>query len=189
MDELFASDIKFAYPPEISYIYEHSDETVLAKLQRNHANCQSYDVCLNWAFYQKNVSIVLNEEWLDVNYVAGFFSGENSEPLLCRLESGVLFSHGLSMVMLYGDPLLRLVTEIIDRVVEAGIYNYWISLRMYKIKLHTRKIGIVRSLDEYYSFKLYHMQPAFYLLLLGWCLSAICFLVELLYHRVISKIM
>jgi hypothetical protein len=186
-DELFTSGIKLAFPPGIIDVYENGNETGVLKLQRNHANCPSYDVCLNWALYQKNVSIILNEEWLDVNYVAGFFCGENSEPLLCRLEDGVLFTRGLSMVMLHGDPLLRRVTEIIDRVVEAGIYNYWISLRMNKIKLNTKMIGIVRPLEEYYSFNLYHMQPAFYFLSMGWCLSAICFVLELLHNRVISK--
>jgi hypothetical protein len=120
---------------------------------------------LNWALYQKNVSIILNEEWFDFHYVSGVFCGENSEPLLCRLEDGVLFTHGLSMVMLYGDPLLRQVTEIIDRVVEAGIYNYWFSLRMNELKINNSVIGIVRPLEDYYSFNLYHMQPAFYLFL------------------------
>ena len=36
------------------------------------------------------------------------------------------YNEGLSMVMLNGDPLLRRVSEIIDRVVEAGFYNFWI---------------------------------------------------------------
>jgi hypothetical protein len=89
--------------------------------------------------------------------------------------------------MFQGDPLIKRVTEIIDRVVEAGIYNYWISKRMNKIKLEARKIAIVHPLDGYYSFNLYHMQPAFYLLLMGWCLSAICFIVELFYNRVLSN--
>jgi hypothetical protein len=187
MDEVFASGIKFSYPPEHSDFFEKANQMELLKLQTHLANCPSADACLNWALYHKNVSISLSEEWLDVNYVAGFFCGENSEPLLCRLEDGVIFTTGLSMVMLYGDPLLRRVTEIIDRVVEAGIYNYWFSLRMNKLKINTRVIGIVRPLEDYYSFKLYHMQPAFYLFLMGSCLSAICFVLELMHNRVISK--
>jgi hypothetical protein len=91
------------------------------------------------------------------------------------------------MVMLHGDPLMRRVSEIIDRVVEAGLYNYWISFSTNILKLLSRKIAIVNPLDGYYSFNLNHMQPAFYLLLMGWCLCAICFMVELLYNRVLSK--
>jgi len=82
---------------------------------------------------------------------------------------------------------MKRVTEIIDRVVEAGIYNYWISLSMNLRKLHSRKLAIFHPLDEYYSFNLYHMQPAFYFLLMGWCLSVLCFMFEKLYNRVFSK--
>jgi len=135
------------------------------------------------------VSILLREEWFDVTYAAGDYIDEDSKPLLCKLEDGLVYTSGLSMVMLYGDPLLRRVTEIIDRVFEAGIYKYWNSLKMHQLKLDARKIPIVLQLEDFYSFSLYHMQPAFYLLLMGWCLSAICFMIELLYRRVISKIM
>jgi hypothetical protein len=82
---------------------------------------------------------------------------------------------------------MRRVTEIIDRVVAAGIYNYWNSLRMHALKLGSQKIANVQPLGGYYSFKLHHLQPSFYFLLIGWCLSALCFMVELLYNRVLSK--
>jgi hypothetical protein len=42
--------------------------------------------------------------------------------------------------MFHGDPLMKRVTEIIDRVVEAGIYNYWVSLIMKMDKLSSRKL-------------------------------------------------
>jgi hypothetical protein len=57
---------------------------------------------------------------------------------------------------------LRRVKEFIDRVVEAGIYNFWISLHIHRLKLQAQKIAIVQPLDENYSFNLYHMQPAYY---------------------------
>jgi len=89
--------------------------------------------------------------------------------------------------MFHGDPLLRRVNEIIDGMVESGLYNYWISLTMKAIKLKSRKIAIVHPLDGYYSFNLYHVQPAFFILLMGWCLSALGFIVEMLYNRVLSR--
>ena len=90
--------------------------------------------------------------------------------------------------MFHADPLMRRVTEIIDRVVEAGLYEYWISLRMYKRKLYSRTIAIVHPFDGYYSFKLCHMQPGFYLLLIDWCLSVPRFMFEVSYDRLLSKI-
>jgi len=75
---------------------------------------------------------------------------------------------------------MRRVNEIIDRVVEAGLENFWISLTFNHRKLRARKIAIVHPLVGYYGFNLCHLQPAFYILLIGWCLSALCFMVELL---------
>jgi hypothetical protein len=187
MDELFASGIKLAYAPGHNNIFENGDETEKSMVQTNRLNCPLIRVCENWAKYQKNVSILLLDKVAEDKYASGDYVGENSEHLLCKLEDGVVYSTGLTMIMFHGDPLMGRVTEIIDRVFEAGIYNYWISLKMNIRKILSREIAIIHPLDGYYSFKLYHMQPAFYLLLMGWCLSAFCFLVELLYNRVYSK--
>jgi hypothetical protein len=187
MDELFASGIKLAYPTGYNNVIETGDETEASKVKRNRVNCSSFDVCVDWARYQKNVSILLVDRFAEDRFARGFFVSENSEPLICKLEDGVVESYGKSMVMFNGDPLMRRVTEIIDRVVVAGLYNYWVSKHFHMNKLYFRKIAIVHPLDGYYSFNLYHMQPAFYLLLMGWCISAICFIVELLYNRVLNK--
>ena len=129
------------------------------------------------------MSALLADIYAEVNYASCHYVGENSEPLLCRLEDSVVYSTCLTMIMFYGDPLRRLVTDIIVRVVEAGIYKYWVSISMNLRKIHSRKIAIVQPLDENYSFNLYHMQLAFYFLLMDWCLSVICFLIEVLYNR------
>jgi len=187
MDELFASGIKLAYPQEYSLIAEKGDETEVSRVKQNFVFCPSKEICDNWVKYQKNVSVLLVDKIVEENYANGEYVGENSEFLLVRLEDGAVYTTDLTMVMFHGDPLMKRVNEIIDRVVEAGLYKYLISLSMEKIKLKSRKIAIVHPLDGYYSFNLTHMQPAFYLLLMGWCLSALCFMVELLYNHVLNK--
>jgi hypothetical protein len=99
---------------------------------------------------------MLDKEFEDI-YASGGFVGENSEPLLCRLDDGIVYRTGQSMLMFHGDPLLRRFSEIIDRVVQAGMYNHWISKYMNLFKLYSRKIAIVHPLDGYYSFNLFHM--------------------------------
>jgi len=188
MDELFASGIKLSVPSQYNFIFENGDETEASNVFRNLVDCPSYDVCLNWAKYQKNVSFLMNNQEAELRYATGYFVGGNSEPLVCKLEEGVFLQTVYTMVMSHGDPLMRRVNEIIDRVVEAGIYNYWYSLHMNVYKIISHKISLVQPLDRYYSFNLYHMQPAFYLLLMGWCLSALSFMVELLCNHVLGKI-
>jgi hypothetical protein len=79
------------------------------------------------------------------------------------------------------------VTEIIDRVFEAGLYNYLISLHIHWVKLRTRMIAIVHPLDGFSKLSLYHMQSPGFLLLLAWCLRAICFMFEVLCSGVFGK--
>jgi hypothetical protein len=186
-DELFDLGIKLAYPPGYNFIFEAGEETEASKIQRNRVNCPLYEVCVTWAKYQKNVSILIDDGSAERHYAIGHYIGENSEPLVCRLEDGVVFTIGLIMVTLHGDPLIKRFAEIIDRVVEAGLYNYWISLNMNLDKILSRKIAIFNPFDGYYSFNLYHMQAVFYLLLMGWSLSSICFIVELFYNCVLGK--
>jgi len=188
MDEMFGSGIKLVYPQEYNYIFNIGDETEALKVHSNHVNCPSTETCLKWAKLGKNLSVLLSDIMAEVSYATGDLIGDNSEQLLCVLQDGAVFFTGLSMSMLHGDPLLRRVTEIIDRVFEAGLYNYWISMRINWLKVYSRKIAIVNPLDGYYSFELYHMQPAFYLLLMGWCLSTICFMMELLFNGILTKI-
>jgi len=189
MDELFASGIKLAFETDFSFLTQTGVETEVSNVHKNLANCPSFDVCLDWAIDRKNVSILLFDIRVEIMYAIGILVGENSKPLLCRLEDGVVFPASLTMMMFPGDPLLRRVNEIIDRVNEAGLYNHWISLELNRLKTQFQKIAIVQPLNGYYSFNLYHMQTVFFLLLMGWCLSALCFVVEVLYDRILSKIM
>jgi hypothetical protein len=188
MDELFASGLKLAYLSSYSTIFESVDKTYALKVQRNGVICPSYEDCIDWVHYQYNISFLLPDDFFEENVALGDYLGQNSKPFLCGITDGLFRTSGLTMIMLHGDPLMRRVTEIIDRVVAAGKYNSWNSLRMHSIKLRSRTIVIVYPLDGYYSFNLYHMQPAFYLLFIGWCLSALCFVVEMLYNGILIKI-
>jgi len=100
MDGLFASTFKLAYPRKYNFFVEKCDETEAPNVQRNRVNCPSYDECMNWAMYQKNISILIADMFAEETYADGGYFGENSEPLECRLEN-------------FG--------------IEAGIYKYWIS--------------------------------------------------------------
>jgi hypothetical protein len=55
---------------------------------------------------------------VEMIYASGGFVGENSEPLLCRSEDGLVVPASLSMMMFHGDPLIRRITEIIELVVK-----------------------------------------------------------------------
>jgi hypothetical protein len=184
MDELFGSGMKLAYDPQHSPDFENVDETEVLNVRLNQAYCPSFWVCENWALHHKNVSIYMPDYWYEIGFANGIYVGENGEPLLCRIDDGVFSKSRSVMVMLYGEPLLKRVNNIFGRVVEAGIYNYWFSKHMNQYKIDVQPLAIVNPLDGYYSFNLYHMQPAFHLLLIGLCLSAFCFVIEVFCYRI-----
>jgi hypothetical protein len=135
-DELFASGVKLAYDPDFNFIFEIGDETEVLKIHRHPVNCPSNWDCVEWAKYYKNISIFLTEISEEFNYATVEFVGENSKPLLCKLDDGVLFPYSLTMMMFHGDPLMKRVNDIIDRVVEASLYNYWISIEFNLLNYH-----------------------------------------------------
>jgi hypothetical protein len=167
MDELFASCIKLAYPEFYNLFLEQIEGTEFKQVRINHVNCPSFVVCVAWAKYNKNASMLLLDKFAEENYASGYFVGENSAPFLCGLEDGVFYSYGISIVMFNGDPLMRKVNEIIVLVVEADLHTFWNSLSMNWKKLCSWNIAILQPLDRYYSFNLYHIQPAFYILLMS----------------------
>jgi hypothetical protein len=187
MGELFGSGLKLAYHPIQSTLFEKRTETGVSNVSRMKANCPSFKVCVDWAKYYKNVSVFLSDYDFQIKSGNGDYVGGNREPLLCGIDDGVFLNIKSVMIMFYGEPLLKRINEIFGRVVEAGLYKFWLSALLNEYKIAVPKIAIINPLDEYYSFKLYHMQPAFYLLLMGLCLSVFCFVIELLCYRLLNK--
>jgi len=131
MDELLASGIKLFYFPKYDYIFENYDETERSKIQRNRVNADYNSEFFNWAIYHKNISYFTSDLNAEMVNDHAYSLGKTSEPMICTLENGVVYNEGLRMVMFHGDPLFRLVSEIINRLVEAGFYNFWVSLDMH----------------------------------------------------------
>jgi len=106
---------------------------------------------------------------------------------VCKLQNGVDFVNALRMAVFHGDPLIRRFNEIIYRVFETGLYMYRISWKINMHNLVDRKITLVQPIDVYYSFNLHRMKPAFYLILMSWFLRVLCYTIELLQNRALSK--
>ena len=124
MDVLLGSCIGIAYPEILNVFFDEIDGMESLQIKSNYVNCSSYDVCVEWAKYHTNILIYLLDKFAEICYANDDLGGDNSEPLLCKIEDGVFISFGQSMLMLHGDPLMGRVNEIIDRVVEAGLHKF-----------------------------------------------------------------
>jgi hypothetical protein len=184
MDQMLASKIKYGYNPLFDCVYNESDDVHSSVILRNRVLCPIHAICVKWAYVHKNISLILDELSMEERYSGSSLMDENSKPLLCPLEDGVVMYGDSVMLMRVGDPLLERINEIIDRVVEAGIFMQWKKSHLERMKLRARAIGSYSPLNTYYGFAMKHMQPAFYLLLMGYVLSTSAFFIEIAYCRV-----
>jgi hypothetical protein len=72
MDELFDSNIKFAYDPFYHHVFKYGDETEAFKILRNSVDFSLIRVCLEWVMYQKNMSIIFSESFAEIMYTNWF---------------------------------------------------------------------------------------------------------------------
>jgi hypothetical protein len=92
------------------------------------------------------------------------------------------------MLMQKGSPLLLYVNEIIARIFEAGLSNYWIEAIMEERRVKAGNLAL-RSLEEtYVKLSTSHLQGAFIFLFIGTGFSFIAFVAELLFQMLLSKI-
>jgi len=185
IDQMLASKIKYGFHPVFEELYNESDEVNSHIILSNRVPCPSTRDCLKWAQDYKNISVILDEVDIEEKLTTLTLIDENSKPVICPLDDGIVVTVNHAMMMRVGDPLLGRINEIIQRVVEAGLFMQWKKWTFDNIKIGSDALRSGTVLEEYYSFTLEHLQPAFYLLLMGYCISTLIFLLELAHHLVI----
>jgi hypothetical protein len=186
IDQMLASEIKYGYNPVFDCVYNESGDVHSSIILRNRVLCPIHAICVKWAYVYKNISLILDELSIEERYSSSSLMDENSKPLLCCLEDGVVMYGDSVMMMRMGDPLLERINDIIHRVVEAGIFMQWKKSHFDNMKVRAGTIRSYRPLNNYYSFAMKHMHPAFYLLLMGYAVSTSVFILEIAYCRVRS---
>jgi hypothetical protein len=185
---MLASKINYRYHPILEEMYKESDDIDSHTILRNRVLCPNSSACLKWAHDYKNISMILDEANIEEKYATSSLLDENSKPLICSLDDGIMLTVSIVMIMHVGDPLLERIDEIIQRVVQAGLFRQWKKLHFDMIKIRSGTLHSFSLLDDYYSFTLEHMQPAFYLLLMGFCIGTLILLLELAHHSVVRFI-
>lgn len=186
IDQMLASKIRYGYNPHFDNIFIEADDENSQKILENRVLCPILIACFKWAKDYKNISLIIEELSVEEKYSTSSLIDENSKPLICPLDDGIVMTVNAVMMVRMGDPLLGRIDEIIQRVVEAGLFMQWKKSYFDKIEIESGTLHRYSLLDDYNSFTLEHMQPAFYMLLTGLCISTVILLVELAIHRVIQ---
>jgi hypothetical protein len=82
-----------------------------------------------------------------------------------------------------GSPFLLQVNEIIARIVEAGLVDYWKEAIIEERRLKAGILALESLKDSYVELNVLHLQGAFMFLLIGYAFSFIGFLAELFFGK------
>jgi hypothetical protein len=187
VEQMLNSDMKFGFFQEYEIFFDNNPNSVDTAILKNAVRLPEINASLNWAAEYQNMSLVFDDSNVKIVRDMGKLTDENKRPLLCELEDGGVEKVELVLLVLRGCPLLELINDIIQHVVESGIIT-----QVKKRNFHLEKYLATRDsfvFDNTYTvFGITHLKTAFYLLMLGYVLSFVCFVTEIMWHSYRSKV-
>jgi hypothetical protein len=86
-----------------------------------------------------------------------------------------------------GSPFLLPFNDVIQRIVEAGLVEYWKEAIIEERRLKAGVLAIESLKDSYVELNILHLQGAFIFLFIGFAFSFIIFLAELFFWKIVTK--
>jgi hypothetical protein len=166
--------------------FSDTSESLNSEILENAVRSPDEDTCFKWAAVYQNFSTILDDMLVEKFRAIGKWSNENNMPLLCALEDGVVRTYGFVFLVRNGRNFLQPINDIIDRVVEGGIFMHIQKQAFCKHKTEL-KFNSLTFADTYTAISISHLQTVFYLLLLGYMLALASFVTEIMWHRCRSK--
>lgn len=151
---------------------------------KSYFDCSDHHKCLERLFTLGDMTML--SPTVDVMYALSHIGMSQNKKRLCTLADNV-FPLDISMYLTKGHPLLRTFNVVIRRCTEAGlVQKYWSDMIFHIHLKHvagSKEPSCVVCKDMYFVFTLSHLKVAFVVLFLGFLLSAIVFLSEVVYMR------
>ena len=124
-----------------------------------------------------------------VDYYRTNLSWHDSHLPVCTIEEDIL-KVSIVMYLKKGHPLLERINKVTRRIVEAGMIVKWKNAFMYmrriqSISYYGRDFASGSDdLDKkYVAFTIFHLQSAFFVLLVGYIISVSSLTVEVIYYK------
>jgi hypothetical protein len=122
IDQMLKSKMKFGFGDQIQYFFNESWKPVYFDILKESVPCPTLYECLKWAADYQNFSTIVDDFTKEVWRAAGFSTDENNRPLLCELEDGDVAKVDFTFIVDKGNPILKYINDVMDHVVEAGIF-------------------------------------------------------------------
>jgi hypothetical protein len=187
VEQMLTSDMKFGFTDEHEVFFNNIPDSTDSAILNKSVRCPENGTSLYWAAVYQNISIVTNNWIIEFSREMGKRTDENKGPLLCELEDGGVGTLGMILLVLRGCPLLELINDIIEHMVESGILTHIRKRDFHKEKILPMLVGFTFD-DSCTVFGITHLQTAFYFLMLGHVFAFISFVIEIMCHRYRSKV-
>jgi hypothetical protein len=181
VEDVITSDTEYRFYPGMCVLLPDSSDWRFKGMLSHRISCYG-ETCICRAIEKKDFAILLDTTYAEYRktYVAC------NKSVICRFKQKIM-ARLAALHLKKGSFLKEYINRLIDIALEGGLDDFW-----WKITVHTLRIkaavGVrITLIGDNMAILLIHLQSALYLLQLGYCLSFIIFLGELLHHKLSNK--
>ena len=178
-EELLDSGIRYGYADYYSDVIRNTT------ISSGGSNCEDHNACLENVIKYGNFVTVSN--LFHVDYYRTSLSWHEIHLPVCTMEEDIS-KVSIVMYLKKGHPLLERINKVMMDMVEAGMMVKWMNEFMYMKRIQSISYygrDFATGSDDlggkYVPFTLFHLQSAFFVLLIGYIISVSTFAVELIY--------
>lgn len=182
--EILNSGIKFGGNVNIRALYDGTVSEIERKFYENMIICDLTLTCPNRTAYERDFATAKSR--LPAYFLIWqYFTNADGSPMIHVFKSTIL-THYVSTVFAKGHPMFEEFNKLVVRIFESGLFLKWKD-DIREETLRRAFLGKTYS-DNSLMLSLRHMITAFVILVIGYVLSAIVFILENLYAKLHKKI-
>ena len=177
VQDILDSGIQHGFHPALNVFFLDELDELLTKIVEHNEPCNNVEVCTQRVAQRGDFVTIGNHDRMQ--YLNTYTTLDNNgKPLLCTFGDEVT-QNSKTFYVPRGSTLLHHFNRAITVAVQAGLVEYWLESELVTSRIKAAAIKKISPLDNYSVFVLTYLQPAFYLLALGYCLASFVFVVEL----------
>jgi hypothetical protein len=167
---MLKSDMKFGFYDQFGAFFNNVTESVDSAILNKSPECPDVGPFFHWAAFYQNMSLLFENLNIEICRDIGNLKYQNNRPLLCELENGSVTSVEIVLLVYRGNPLLELINDIIDRMIESGILSH-IMKRVFPKENILSMPDAFAFEDTHTAFGVSQLRTDLYLLMLGYLLA------------------
>ncbi|XP_069675788.1 uncharacterized protein [Periplaneta americana] len=181
MDDILESGLECSIHPSIVPYLETHPRHSMAAILRRHTDCRDIAHCAQRVAQDGDVATVVSD--VTAKYLNTYSTlDSDGKPLLYTLDAEAIVFNYFTIYLPRGSFLLDRISHLIRVSQESGLIpHFWTDI-LAQSRIKKARMRISSPLD-YLTLCMSHLQAAFVLLLVGFSLSLVAFVAEILYYR------